>query len=68
MLKKESNGKIKRVKPKVINFDQSEDDIQTAEEVKSDEDVIMAVGEEITSISTSSYNKIVRNSTFYSNI
>lgn len=60
MLKKESNGKIKKVKAKVINFDPSEDDIQTAEEVKSDEDVIMAVGDETTSISTSSYDKIVR--------
>jgi len=58
VLKKESNGKIKKVKAKVINFDSSEDDIQTAEEVKSDEDVIMAVGDEATSISTSSYDKI----------
>lgn len=62
MLKKESNGNIKKVKAKVINFDQTDDDIQTAEEVKSDEDVIMAVGDDTTatSISTSSYDKIVR--------
>lgn len=57
MLKKDNNGKIKKIKAKVINFDQSVEDIQTADEVKSDEDVISAVGDEGAS---SSYDTVVR--------
>lgn len=46
LLKKDTDGKIKKIKANVINFDQNVDDIQTAEEVKSDEDVISAAGDE----------------------
>lgn len=64
LLKKENNGKIKKMKANVINFDQSVDEIQTAEEVKSDEDVILALGDEASATSTSSYDKIVRFNTY----
>jgi hypothetical protein len=60
ILKKENSGKIKKIKANVINFDQSEDDIQTAEEVKSDNDVLLAVGDEAAAISITSYDTIVR--------
>lgn len=56
LLKKENSGNIKKIKANVINFDQSITEIQTAEEVKSDEDVILAVGDE--AAATSSYNNI----------
>lgn len=59
LLKKENNGKIKKIKANVINFDQSID-IQTAEEVKSDDDVILAIGDEAIEKSTNSYDKVVR--------
>lgn len=61
-MKKEISGKTKKIKANIINFDQSVDEIQTAEEVKSDEDVILAVGDEATATETSisSYDKIVR--------
>lgn len=59
LLKKENNGKIKKIKANVINFDEDVD-IQTAEEVKSDEDVMLAAGDEEATIPANSYNKIVR--------
>jgi len=58
LIKKENSGNIKKIKANVINFDQSVDEIQIAEEVKSDEDVMLAIGDE--AAATSSYNKIVR--------
>lgn len=60
LLKKENSGKIKKIKANVIHFDQNLDDIQTAEEVKSDEDVLLACGNESATISINSYDKIVR--------
>jgi len=60
ILKKENSGKLKKIKANVINFDQSEDDIQTAEEVKSDNDVLLHVGNEASSTSVTSYDTIVR--------
>lgn len=60
LVKKESGGKLTKLKVNVINFDQSIDNIQPAEEVKSDNDVILAVGDEASAISTNSYDKIVR--------
>lgn len=60
LIKKENSGKIKKIKANVINFDQNLDDIQTAEEVKSDEDVLLACGNEAAPISTNSYDKIVK--------
>ncbi|VVC40089.1 Hypothetical protein CINCED_3A010372 [Cinara cedri] len=57
LLKKENGGKIKKIKANVINFDQNLDDIQTAEEVKSDEDVLLASGNEAAAV-TNSYDKI----------
>lgn len=60
ILKKENSGKLKKIKANVINFDQSEDDIQTAEEVKSDNDVLLHVGNEASAMSTTSYDAIVR--------
>lgn len=59
-MKKEIGGKSTKIKVNVINFDQSIDSIQPAEEVKSDSDVISAVGDEASAISTNSYDKIVR--------
>lgn len=59
LLKKENNGKIKKIKAKVIDFDQSID-IQTAEEVKCDDNVILAIGDEAIEKSTNSYDKVVR--------
>lgn len=59
-MKKENGGKSTKIKVNVINFDQSIDNIQPAEEVKSDNDVISAVGDEASAISTNSYDKIVR--------
>lgn len=59
LLKKENTGKLKKIKANVINFDEGVD-IQTAEEVKSDEDVMLAAGDEEATISANSYNKIVR--------
>lgn len=59
LLKKENSGKIKKIKANVIHFDQNSDYIQTAEEVKSDEDVLLACGNE-PEISINSYDKIVR--------
>lgn len=58
ILQKDKSGKNKNIKPNVINFDESENDIQTAEEVKSDNDVLLAIGDEAASIT--SYDKIVR--------
>lgn len=60
ILKKENSGKLKKIKANVINFDQSEDDIQTAEEVKSDNDVLSHVGNEASATSITSYDTIVR--------
>jgi len=60
ILKKENSGKLKKIKANVINFDQSEDDIQTAEEVKSDNDVLSHVGNEASAMSITSYDTIVR--------
>lgn len=60
LLKKENSGKMKKIKANEINFDQNIDDIQTAEEVKSDNDVISAVGDEVPDTPISSYDKIVR--------
>lgn len=59
LLEKENIGKIKKIKANVINFDQSLDNIQTAEEVKTDDDVILAIGDEAAAVSTNSYDKIV---------
>lgn len=59
LLKKENIGKIKKIKANVVNFDQSLDNIQTAEEVKSDDDVILAVGDEAAAVSNNSYDKFV---------
>lgn len=59
-MKKEIGGKSTKIKVNVINFDQSIDNIQPAEEVKSDNDVLSAVGDEASAISTNSYDKIVR--------
>jgi len=59
LLKKENSGKVKKIKANVINFDQSVDNIQTAEEVKTDEDVILAAGDEAITVSSNSYDKIV---------
>ncbi|KAL5234452.1 hypothetical protein ACI65C_001862 [Semiaphis heraclei] len=58
ILKKENSGKLKKIKANVINFDQSEDDIQTAEEVKSDNDVLLAVSDEAAAESITSYDTI----------
>jgi len=58
LLKKENSGKVKKIKANVINFDQSVDNIQTAEEVKTDEDVILAAGDEAIAVSSNSYDKI----------
>lgn len=59
-MKKENHGKSTKIKVNVINFDQSIDHIQPAEEVKSDDDVILAVGDEASAITTSSYDNVVR--------
>lgn len=50
---------MKKIKANVINFDQNVDDIQTAEEVKSDHDVLLAIGDEIPAEASSSFDKIV---------
>lgn len=59
-MKKENSGKSTKLKVNVINFDQTIDNIQPAEEVKSDNDVISAIGDEASAMSTNSYDKIVR--------
>ncbi|XP_050428502.1 sorting nexin-29 [Adelges cooleyi] len=56
LLKNNNSGHSKKIKANVINFDQNGDDIQPADEVKSDEDVIFAAGDETTP--TSSFNNM----------